>query len=235
MPVRYAGPGEWTVFDKPKRFEQLREVVGIPGTRPEDVCVVIRRSLWHTFRDLSLWVEALCIHEWSLFTERVTQPQEERVDRGTAYTLLTARPDNRRPLTWERNHIDLLLMEGHEFVCPWTEQRIAGNARYDLDHIVPVSVYPINELWNLVPSDPDFNSHTKRNRLPSSIRLLEAKPHLRRAYANYGLSQPLARAMQEDTALRFATITGRDLALEVTEAVIDFVDSLTETRNLARF
>jgi hypothetical protein len=41
--------------------------------------------------------------------------------------------------------------------------------------------------------------------------------------------------MQEDTALRFATITGRDLALEVTEAVIDFVDSLTETRNLARF
>ncbi|WP_425387991.1 hypothetical protein [Deinococcus marmoris] len=26
-----------------------------------------------------------------------------------------------------------------------------------MDHIIPVSTYPINELWNLVPAEPFFN------------------------------------------------------------------------------
>ena len=38
--------------------------------------------------------------------------------RGDVYTLLTDRPDNRRPLDWERNQIDLLMMEGRVFECP---------------------------------------------------------------------------------------------------------------------
>lgn len=235
MPIHHAGPGEWTVFEKPKRFDRLREVVGIPCTQFNDVCLVIDENLWRTFRELSLWVEALCIHEWALFTERVEQPTGTNVDRGVTYKLLTAHPDNRRPLTWERNHIDVLLMEGYEFVCPWTEHRITGQAPYDLDHIVPVSVYPINELWNLVPADPNFNSHTKRDRLPSPKRLSEARPHLLLAYTNYGLSPPLAQAIHEDVAVRFARITGRDFVREVTDAVMDFVASLADTRNLAQF
>jgi hypothetical protein len=32
--------------------------------------------------------------------------------------LLTNRPDNRRPLDWERNQIDLLMMEGRVFDHP---------------------------------------------------------------------------------------------------------------------
>jgi hypothetical protein len=235
MPIRHAGLGEWTVFAKPQRFSRLKDVVGIPGTQPHDVCLLINETLWQTFRELSLWVEALCIHEWSLFTERVEQPAGTIVDRGITYKLLTAHPDNRRPLTWERNHIDVLLMEGYEFVCPWTARRITDRAPYDLDHIVPVSVYPINELWNLVPADPDFNAHTKRDRLPSPKRLFEARPHLLLAYTNYGLSAPLAQAIQEDVAVRFVRITGRDFVLEVTDAVMDFVASLADTRNLAQF
>lgn len=170
MPIRYAGPGEWSVFDRPARLNRLRGVAAIPGTRSDDLCLVVSADLWQAFRELSLWVEALCIHEWSLFTERITQATRRPTDRGTAYTLLTARPNNRRPLTWERNQIDLLLMEECEFVCPWTERHITYGVPYDLDHLVPVSVYPINELWNLVPADPVFNSHKKRDRLPSPER-----------------------------------------------------------------
>jgi len=48
---------------------------------------------------LSLWIEALCIHEWCLFTERVQQENQQKVHRGSIYQLLTDRPDNRRPLT----------------------------------------------------------------------------------------------------------------------------------------
>lgn len=238
MPIRYAGPEQWTVFDKPVRYSQLRgRVVPIPETRDSDVCLVIDAGLWRAFRELSLYIEALCIHEWSLFTEKVSQEKDVDVDRGRVYQLLTDRPDNRRPLTWERNQVDLLLMEGAQFTCPWTERRIRDRVRYDLDHLLPVSVYPINELWNLVPADPDFNMHVKRNRLPSGERLAKAKPHLREAYANYETSQALAQAIREDVRVRFSTVrTDRpDFPAQVAGAAIFFVDQVAISRNLARF
>jgi len=198
MPIRYAGPGNWTVFEEPKRYDQLGDrSIPIPGTQPQDKCLLISASLWQTFQGMSLWVEALCIHEWCLFSERIGQEQSFH-NRGTIYSLLTDRPDNRRPLTWESNQIDLLLMEGHEFVCPWTDKRIIEGTAYDLDHLLPVSIYPINELWNLVPSDPQFNRHVKRDRLPSPERLAEARPRLERDYEGYGASATLAQTLQED-------------------------------------
>jgi hypothetical protein len=237
MPIRHAGSGEWTVFDKPARYDQLKGVISIPGTLKGDLCLLIREGLWQTFREMSLYVEALCIHEWCLFTEKVEQGNAIGCDRGVIYRLLTDRPDNRRPLTWERNNIDLLLMEGKEFICPWTTHRISRQVAYDLDHLVPVTVYPTNELWNLVPADPYFNSHVKRNRLPSFDKLIQAEPHLALAYSHYESSKSLSRAIHEDIIIRFATLQHEysDFPHAVAKTVVDFIDQLATSRNLARF
>lgn len=236
-PIRYAGPGQWTVFPRPAQYKDLSNVTPVPGTVPSDTCLVIASELWHSFRALSLWIEALCIHEWCLFTERVAQEGQAAVDRGEVYRLLTDRPDNRRPLTWERNNIDILLMEGHLFICPWTERRITDHVEYAVDHLLPVSIYPINELWNLVPSDPRFNSHIKRDRIPSPIRLARALPHLSLAYANYQLSQALGLAIQEDSAIRFSNLhpTTTDFTNDLAVAVADFLEQVALSRNLAQF
>lgn len=237
MPIRHAGPGEWTVFDKPARYEHLRRIAAIPGTLRNDVCLVISNGLWQAFREMSLYVEALCIHEWCLFTERVEQGDAIGFDRGVIYRLLTDRPDNRRPLTWERNNVDLLLMEGKEFICPWTTRRINKQVAYDLDHLVPVTVYPTNELWNLVPADPYFNSHVKRNRLPSFERLIQAEPHLALAYSHYETSKSLSQAIHEDIIIRFSTLQQdhANFPQAVAKAVVDFIDQVAASRNLARF
>jgi HNH endonuclease len=55
------------------------------------------------------------------------------------------------------------MLEGKTFVCPWTGKQLTPR-KYAMDHIVPIAVYPTNELWNLVPSDHYFNLHTKRAR-----------------------------------------------------------------------
>lgn len=180
---------------------------------------------------LALWVEALCIHEWCLFTGRVSG-----TDRGVVYSLLTVRPDNRRPLTWERNQIDLLMMEGAEFTCPWTERRLTQGTAYDLDHILPIAVYPTNELWNLVPSDSNFNSHQKRDRLPKPERLVIAQPHLEKTYAHYGGSATLAAVLTEDAALRFARVqSSTAFASELAGSVLGLVEEVAELRNISRF
>ncbi|PZO50931.1 MAG: hypothetical protein DCF15_15300 [Phormidesmis priestleyi] len=232
MPIRYAGPGEWSIFDRPQSYGAIAgNVVAVPGTTDRNRCLVIPFELWNTFRQMSLWIEALCIHEWCLFTERTAS-----VNRGAIYSLLTARPDNRRPLTWERNQIDILLMEGAEFICPWSEKRLAQGIAYDLDHILPIAVYPTNELWNLVPSDPKFNSHQKRARLPTAERLAIARPHLGKTYKQYGSSSSLAGVLAEDAALRFARLqSDTTFAVGLAGAVVDLVEEVAELRNLARF
>ncbi|SRR5579883_635947 len=238
MPIRYAGPDNWTVFAKPAKCADLdNQVVLIPGTQSQDKCLVIQADLWQTFQEMSVWVEALCIHEWCLFTERVKQESQQNIDRGVIYQLLTTRPSNRRPLTWERNQVDLLLMEGKEFVCPWTDKRITHNIKYDMDHLLPVSLYPINELWNLVPADPNFNSNIKRDRLPNHKHLERAKHALELAYRNYTTSGSLSVALQEDVAIRFATVLSdtSSFPLVLTAAVVDLIDIIAESRNLARF
>lgn len=235
QPIRYAGPGEWTVFSKPIRYCQLQgQVAGVPGTQPQDRCLIITADLWQTFQAMSLWVEALCIHEWCLFSETV---QGQQVNRGQIYSLLTARPNNRRPLTWERNQVDLLLMEGTTFICPWTEQPIYQGVAYNLDHLLPIAVYPVNELWNLIPADPNFNSHKKRDRLPSLHRLELARPHLEMAYRHYSTSKALHRALQEDVAICFVSIQQRNAAfpVAVAGAVVELIEQVAESRNLARF
>jgi hypothetical protein len=238
MPVRYAGPGQWTVFARPARYRDLAAAaVPLPGTRDADACLVVLADLWDGFRELSLWVEALCIHEWCLFVEGVNRDAGALVDRGDVYRLLTDRPDNRRPLTWERNGIDVLIMEGRTFVCPWTGRRIASTRDYDVDHLLPVAVYPTNELWNLVPADRRFNEHVKRDRLPSAERLAAAQPRLTVAYGHYAASKILAPTLADDVAARFSTVPAGlpDFPDRLTGAVVGFVEAVADARNLPRF
>ena len=124
------------------------------------------------------------------------------MDRGVIYSFLTDRPDNRRPLTWERNQVEILMMEGNIFNCPWTGKALK-QTNYDLDHILPVSIYPINEMWNSVPSDRTFNQHTKRDRLPDFDSSRYATPHLTRTYQLYNSTNSLSHVLQQDALARF--------------------------------
>jgi hypothetical protein len=172
-----------------------------------------------------------------LFTETVVQDSGRTVGRGQAYTLLTDRPSNRRPLTWERNRIDLLIMEGRTFTCPWTGRPLVRPGAYALDHLVPLKVYPMNDLWNLVPSDSIFNSQTKRDRLPTEDTLHAAVPHLSQTYTHYRAAIDLAPALEQDALGRFsslATNEARDPE-RLASVVAAFIRHVAETRSVERF
>ena len=241
QPIRYAGTGIDSVFEQPKSLDlsdlQKERIELIPSGLPRERSLVINASLWNSFRNLSLWIEALCIHEWCLFTEARSKSSEfvRGVSRGYIYELLTDQPSNRRPLTWERNAIDILMYEGAVFTCPWTEKPLSiGN--YDLDHIVPLSVYPTNELWNLVPSDRAHNQHKKRDLLPSTDRLDRSKNYISLVYKNYMKSEPLLTTLNSDVYSRFGNINLFDPSeISITRVVLRFVDLIATARNLARY
>jgi hypothetical protein len=232
QPIRYAGPGGEThgVFPPPRPATDWPGAIAVPGTSPDEPSVLVRADLWSAFRELSLWIEALCVHEWSLFIESLAS---SGADRGRAYVLLTSRPDNRRPLGWERNQIELLMLEGKMFVCPWTGKNLKAR-NYAIDHIIPVSVYPTNELWNLVPSDGYFNAHTKRAKMPTPSRMAAATLRLARTYELYMGSQALKEALRSDLKGRFA-LSPIDEPEEVAQAVSEATLSIAGARGIERF
>ena len=237
QPIRYAGKGEWEIFDKPNRASELSgDVAFLPGSKSDDVCLVINSALWESFRDMSLWIEALSIHEWCLFSERVTQQLGKRIERGLVYSLLTSRPDNRRPLTWERNQIEVLMIEGVDFVCPWTRKTLSQAVSFDIDHLLPLAVYPTNELWNLLPADRKYNQHIKRDRIPNSARLLDALPFIAATYINYEKSKELSNAIHEDANVRFSELQSNDkFPSELAKRTVRFIEEVANARNAARF
>jgi hypothetical protein len=56
----------------------------------------------------------------------------------------------------------ILQKEGNVY-CVWTGRKIAN---YDIDHLIPFSVWKNNDLWNLLPSDSRINN-MKRDKIPS--------------------------------------------------------------------
>jgi len=229
QPIQYAGEGEWNIFAKPiKAKECSSDVERLPSTNDTDTVVIIDKALWSGFQELSLWIEALCIHEWTLLTVRFSEKQQ--VKRGDIYELLTSRPDNRRPLSWERNHIDILFLEGHTFSCPWTHKKLSQE-KYDLDHLLPIAVYPTNELWNLVPSDREFNQHKKRDKVASEDKLNKAQPVLQRTYDSYLYNKDLASELKHTAESRFGVGAIEELSTSVTEMIA----KVGHMRNIARF
>jgi len=232
QPIRYAGPGEWTVFPKPLRWASMNQsrLMAIPDTINQDLCLLVSAELWTEFLSVSLWVEALCIHEWALFTESLAG-----VSRGKIYEALTSRPDNRRPLTWERNYIELLMMEGHRFVCPWTD-KVLSQKNFDLDHLIPLAVYPINEMWNLVPSDRYFNQRIKRARLPRHDRTANLPQKLTQSYKTYGLLKELDNVLKRDSQMRFGDFSYHaNFYSALGHSVTSFIEAVRNFRNVDEF
>lgn len=57
--------------------------------------------------------------------------------------------------------------------CVWTGKKLRN---YDLDHLIPFSVWKNNDLWNLLPSDSTTNNR-KRDKIPS-VALIESQKEL---------------------------------------------------------
>ncbi len=236
-PVRYAGEGEWQVFPRPAPYRALGALSCIPGTNPDDICIVVSATLWQVFTELSLWVEALCIHQWCLFLENVRQGDKPGADRGEVYKLLTDHPENRLPLVWEKNAVNVLMDEGIRFICPWTGRALTRSDAYDLDHIVPIAVYPLNEMWNLVPADSRYNRQIKRDRLPTDALLRRAQPALVETYRFYAGSTMIAPAIRGDAQTRFARLdpSRPDFPSELAASVSTFVARIRDARAVPMF
>lgn len=114
------------------------------------------------------------LHKWAEFTSKASNGN---ISVSKALEILTQSPVEERDTLTSRRIFDALLKESGQLECIWTGRPLR---KYDLDHLIPFSVWHNNDLWNLLPANPSVNNQ-KRDKIPSPGLLKKRK----RSILNY--------------------------------------------------
>ncbi len=178
-------------------------------------------TVWNVLRRMSAWIEPMLVAEWA------------RMMRGYAAKLgETKRADDAtEALTWiepmrdtgfVRDLVGEKRASGKLIRCVWSGRVLADEALH-IDHCLPWSVWPCNDLWNLLPASQGLNLE-KSDRLVTSAALSAAKPRIidwwQQAYLD-GTEPVRARFSEEAT---FSLPVRQNASVDVEElfAAVDF-------------
>lgn len=110
------------------------------------------------------------LFKWAEFSVRIS-PDNLSISRVLNDVLKS--PVTQREVERSKIIFRNILQEKGEVFCVWTGNRIRT---YDLDHVIPFSVWKNNDLWNLLPSKSATNNK-KRDKIPS-VELIEKRKDL---------------------------------------------------------
>ena len=89
------------------------------------------------------------------------------------------RPERRGSLSAHKTRFwDLVVNELGGVNCIYTGRRL-GVGEYAVEHFIPFQFLAHDQMWNLIPADPSFNS-SKRDRLPPMDRYFQGFYDLQR-------------------------------------------------------
>ena len=125
--------------------------------------------LWRALSRFATWIEPALVTEWQRLMEDYAERQDRSLDPG-ALALAMRWDDPKRDTQLVRG-IALDRLESGGLRCVWTGRRLTAE-RLDIDHCLPWSAWPCNDLWNLMPCDRQVNQNSKREKLPSARLLI---------------------------------------------------------------
>jgi len=128
--------------------------------------VVLSQDLWVELSLLSHWVGESVILRWAEECSRMGAKQG--VQTSHVIGLLIKQFDTSRTTL----HMRELFRDLPEKRCVWTDKPLGLN--FDVDHVIPFSLWRNNDSWNLLPADSIANN-LKRDKLPSQNLLLKRR------------------------------------------------------------
>jgi SAM-dependent methyltransferase len=126
----------------------------------------VPNHLWLALRRLSVWIEPMLVAEWT----RLIQNYAERRGRALATDDVAAALrwfDPARETQRARDRALALLRKGRAIRCVWSDERLSERT-LDIDHCLPWSAWPCDDLWNLLPAHRRINQHQKRDQIVSA-------------------------------------------------------------------
>lgn len=126
----------------------------------------LSESMWDCFRVYGCWIEPLLVQQWVSEMQKYQQNQQQGLTLDTYHHHLRWL-DRQHDTGYVRNKVDTLRSAGQAVHSVWSGKLLYS---YDIDHCLPFSYWPNNDLWNLLPASREEN-RKKSDRLPSQSRL----------------------------------------------------------------
>lgn len=150
-------------------------------------------STWLALNRYACWIEPVLVSEWvkTMASYKGNQGFNAPEKQHQLYQALKWE-EPVRSTTDVRQRFDSLATTQH-MQCVWSAKTL--KQKYDIDHSMPFSRWPNNDLWNLVPSDSKVNNK-KRDRLPSEKKLYAAKKRMQHWWASAWLNDDYTNQKQ---------------------------------------
>jgi hypothetical protein len=98
-------------------------------------------------------------------------------EKSIIISKLISSPITEREVNESKTLFKKIYKERGSIDCVWTGKSITNIDKYDLDHLLPFSVWRNNDMWNLLPANPIVNKQ-KSDRIPSPSRLENASSRI---------------------------------------------------------
>jgi len=127
----------------------------------------MRGEIWRELALLGHWISEAIVLRWGELTQEISQ---ERVTIAQAVGRLLIVPETER----DQQRVRGIYGGLSDLQCVWTADAIGPKRGFEIDHIMPFSLWHNNDLWNLMPATRKAN-HAKRDRLVSRQCLFDSR------------------------------------------------------------
>jgi len=132
--------------------------------------MLVPEHLWRALQRFDVWIEPALIAEWSRLIRTYALSQGRQIEEA-AMAIAMLWSDPLRVVHQARARATATL-EKRPLFCVWSGKSLSAST-LDIDHCIPWSSWPSDDLWNLLPADRQVNQRQKREKLPS-LPLLRA-------------------------------------------------------------
>lgn len=127
--------------------------------------ILVNSELWIELSLTGYWIRDAVLLRWAELTAEIARREIKPSD---VIDLLLTLPAEERDVVDAR----LVYSSMSSKKCAWTGNVLKTD--FDVDHIIPFTLWHNNDLWNLVPVLPSVNNK-KRDKLPSRGLLMDRK------------------------------------------------------------
>jgi SAM-dependent methyltransferase len=133
-------------------------------------------NIWQALRRMSAWIEPMLLAEWVRLTSNYAEKLNKIISPGEIMQALQW-IEPTRDTGFVRDLARNRLRQGQPITCVWTNRPLAERD-LDIDHCLPWSAWQCGDLWNLLPTAPAINRHSKSGRIVAPHTLNKAKPQI---------------------------------------------------------
>lgn len=179
MPMKYIGRSISNDYYSIFKYENTSRKLRINNTIVDGEYLInklgtfsISKKYFDAFQLLGSFIggQDSILFKWAEFSVKISR---DNLSISHVLNDILKSPITEREVENSKRIFRIILQQEGQVYCVWTGKKLRS---YDIDHMIPFSIWKNNDLWNLLPSD-SITNNKKRDKVPS-IKLIEKQKDL---------------------------------------------------------